>query len=46
MRSGIWDDNEGSDDRLKYKENRQATGSWRGQGKNTQLHFSQTHSHL
>lgn len=45
MRSGIRDDNEGSDDRLKYKEDRQATGSWRGQGKNTHTYTSHTHTH-
>lgn len=43
MRLGIWVDNERSDDRLKYKEDQRATGSWRGQGKNTQLHFTQSH---
>lgn len=42
MRSGIRDDNEGSDDRLKYKEDRQATGSWGGQRKNAHTYTSLT----
>lgn len=45
MRPGIRDDTERSDDRLKYTEDRQATGSWMGYGENTHLHFTQSHTH-
>lgn len=46
MRPGIWDDTERSDDRLKYTQDRQATGSWIGHGENTHSHFAQSHTHL
>lgn len=45
MRPGIWDDTERSDDRLKYTEDRQATGSQMGHGENA--HFAlHTLSHI
>lgn len=45
MRLSTQDDTERSDDRLKYTEDRQATGSWMGHGENTHLHFTQSHTH-
>jgi len=42
MSMGIWDDTEGSDDRLKDKADRHASESWRGQWKNTHFFFTQT----
>lgn len=45
MRPGVRDDTGRSDDRLKYTEDRQATGSWQGYGENTHLHFTQGRTH-
>lgn len=41
MRTSIGDDSERSDDRLKYTEDRQPTGSRTGHGENTHLNFTQ-----
>ena len=46
MNLAIWDDTERSDDRLKYTEDRQATGSGTGHRENTHLHFKHNHTHL